>query len=141
MTMMPQEQEVRQLVRETLNQAGQIDNGRLAQLMPAIPKRKRPFWHDITSHQLTRQLAMVTMLCILLLGSWHWFNDTNSAVWSTQPTSIAVTATTTFTPTATETQAKIVATETAVGQHPVPTIIQTPAPLPTPDTAVPINAN
>lgn len=137
MTMMPQEQQVRQLVRETLTQAGQIENGRLHQLMPAIPAKKRPFWQTAIARPMVNQLAMAAMLFVLLLGGWHWFNNESSAIWQTPPTSIAVTATMTNTPTATQTEAKIVATETAVGQQPAPTIIQTPAPLPTPVAAVP----
>ncbi|MEZ4589893.1 MAG: hypothetical protein R3D55_01925 [Chloroflexota bacterium] len=141
MTMMPQEQQVRQLVRETLTQAGQIENGRLTQLMPALPQKKRPFWQTLNARPMVNQLAMAAMLFVLLLGGWHWFNGSNSAIWQTPPTnvatSIAVTATMTNTPTATQTEAKIVATETAVGQQSAPAIIQTPAPLPTPVAAVP----
>ena len=138
MTMMPQEQQVRQLVRETLTQVGQIENGRLAQLMPAMPKKKRPFWPTFITRPVVNQLAMAAMLFVLLLGSWHWFNSDSNAIWQTPPTSVAVTATTTHTPTATQTEAKIVATETAVNQQLVPAIVQTPAPLPTPVAAVPI---
>lgn len=142
MTMMPQEQQVRQLVRETVTQAGQIENGRLTHLMPPIPKKKRPFWQNWLAQPMVNQLAAATMLFILLLGGWYWFDNQQSAVWQTVPTSVAVTATTTNTPTATQTEAKIVATETAVGQQPVPIIaIQTPAPPPTPVAAVPIRTN
>lgn len=140
MTMMPQEQQVRQLVRETLTQVGQIENGRLTQLMPAIPQKKRPFWPTLITKPLVNQLAMAAMLFVLLLGGWHWFSNESNAIWHTPPTSIAVTATITNTPTATQTEAKIVATETAVGQT-TPAIIQTPAPLPTPVAAVPIRTN
>ncbi|GJM41065.1 MAG: hypothetical protein DHS20C20_13470 [Ardenticatenaceae bacterium] len=139
MTMMPQEQQVRQLVRETLNQAGQIENGRLAQLMPAIPKKKRPFWQELIAQPLVSQLAVAGMMFVLLLGGWHWFNNDGNAVWQMSPTHVAVTATTTNTPTATQTEAKIVATETAVSQQAAPAIIQTPAPQPTPVAAIPIN--
>lgn len=143
MTIMPQEQQVRQLMRETLTQAGQVENGRLAQLMPTIPKKKRPFWHSLVAKPMMNQLAMAAMLFVLLLGGWHWFSNDSSAIWQTPPTnvatSIAVTATMTNTPTATQTEAKFVATETAVSQ--VPILIQTPAPLPTPVAAVPINTN
>ncbi|MCB8972342.1 MAG: hypothetical protein H6654_02220 [Ardenticatenaceae bacterium] len=135
--MMPQEQQVRQLVRDTLTQVGQIENGRLAHLMPAIPQKKRPFWPTHIAQPMASQLAMAAMLLVLLLGGWHWFSNENSAVWQTIPTSVAVTATTTTTPAATQTEAKIVATETAVRQaSPAPAIKQTPAPLPTPVAAV-----
>lgn len=141
MTIMPQEQQVRQLVRETLTQAGQIENGRLTQLMPAIPKKKRPFWQNISARPMVNQLAVAGMLFVLLLGGWYWFNNDQSAMWQMSPTHVAVTATTTNTPTATQTEAKIVATETAVSQQPAPAIIQTPAPQPTPVAAIPINTN
>lgn len=139
MTMMPQEQQVRQLVRETLTQVGQIDNGRLAQLMPAIPKKKRPFWHNPAVPQTMRQAAMAAMMFILLLGSWQWFSHSSSAIWSPAATAVAVTATMTHTPTATQTQQ--VPTETAVARELSPEFIYTPAPLPTPVAAVPINTN
>ncbi|WP_420631929.1 hypothetical protein [Candidatus Leptofilum sp.] len=139
MTMMPQEQQVRQLVRETLTQVGQIENGRLTQLMPAIPKKKRPFWQNWLAQPLAGQLAIAAMLFVLLLGGWHWVNNGSNAVWQALPTSVAVTATTTNTPTATQTQTRVMVTETAVSQQPAPAIVQTPAPLPTPVAAVPIN--
>ena len=138
MTIMPQEQQVRQLVRETLTQAGQIENGRLAELMPAIPKKKRPFWKNAAMRPITSQLAVATMLFVLLLGGWFWFNNNQSAVWQVPPTHVAITATTTNTPTATQTEVKIMATETAVSKQPAPTMIQTPAPPPTPVAAVPV---
>lgn len=139
MTMIPQEQQVRQLVRETLTQVGQIENGRLRQLMPPIPEKKRPFWPTLITRPMVNQLAMAAMLFVLLLGGWHWFSH-DSAIWQTPPTnvatSVAVTATSTNTPTATQTQ--VFATETAVGQQHAPANVQTPAPLPTPVAAVPI---
>jgi hypothetical protein len=140
MTMMPQEQEIRQLVRETLTQVGRIENGHLTQLMPTIPAQKRPFWPTISRPLLTRQLALVAVMFVLLLGGWHWSNSGDSAIWQAPPTTTA-TATTTQTPNATQTQAKIVATETAVNQPPTPAIIPTPISLPTPVAAVPINSN
>lgn len=139
MTIMPQEQEVRQLVRETLTQVGQIDNGRLTQLMPAIPQKKRPFWHQPTTQQTMRQVAMAAMMFILLLGGWQWFNHSASAVWPQAPTVVAVTATMTHTPTVTQTQQ--VPMETAVAHQLAPELRDTPAPLPTPVAAVPINTN
>lgn len=139
MTIMPQEQQVRQLVRETLTQVGQIDNGRLTQLMPAIPKKKRPFWHHPAVPQMMRQVAMAAMMFILLLGGWQWFSHSSSAVWPQAPTVVAVTATMTHTPTATQTQQ--VPTETAVAHDRSPEFIYTPAPLPTPVAAVSMNTN
>ncbi len=130
-----QERQVGQLVKSTLQQAGTVGNGRLAQLMPAIPQKRRPFWQSFAP----RQLAMVAMLFVLLLGGWQWFTNEQSALWSS-PTAVAVTATMTHTPTATQTQ--IVPTETAVAHQAEPalTITQAPPP-PTPVAAVPVNTN
>ena len=130
------ERQVSQLVKQTLHQASQIENGRLAQLMPPIPERKRPLWFSFAP----RQLAMVAMLFVLLLGGWQWFNSDQPAMWSSTPTIVAVTATMTHTPAATETQ--IGPTETAVASQNNPTIVITPAPAPpTPIAAVPVNTN
>ena len=38
-----QERQVGHLVKQTVEAATAVENGRLAQLMPAIPQRKRPF--------------------------------------------------------------------------------------------------
>jgi anti-sigma factor RsiW len=130
-----QERRVSQLVKQTLHQAGQIENGRLAQLMPAIPKQKQLFWPSFA----LRQLAVVAMLFVLLLGGWQWFNHDQSAIWPSTPTIVAVTATTTHAPTATETQ--IGPTETAVANPNESAIVITPAPPPTPVAAVPVNTN
>lgn len=137
MKQVQQERQVGQFVKNTLQQASAVENGRLAQLMPSIPKGKRPFWPSFAP----RQLAMVAMLFVLLLGGWQWFNSGQSALW-TSPTAIAVTATMTHTPAATETQT--VPTETAVANQtePNPDIVITPAPPPpTPVAAVPVNTN
>lgn len=139
------ERQVGQLVKQTLQHAAAADNGRLVQLMPAIPARKRAFWSKWVSRQLGQQLAAVAMLLVLLLGGWQWFNGDNAPVWEAPPTILAVTATMTHTPAATETQ--MVPTETAVAIQPGPKtnrdtpFVRTPAPLPTPVAAVPINAN
>jgi len=130
-----QERQVGQLVKSTLQQASIIENDRLAQFMPVIPQRKRPFWPSFAP----RQLAMVAMLFVLLLGGWHWFTSEQSALWSS-PTAVAVTATMTHTPTATQTQ--ITATETAVARQAEPELVITQAPPPpTPVAAVPVNTN
>ncbi|MBK8900960.1 MAG: hypothetical protein IPM53_07250 [Anaerolineaceae bacterium] len=134
-----QERQVGQLVKQTVQQAGIIDNARLTQQMPAIPRQKRPFWHNPAAQQAMRQVAMATMMFILLLGGWQWFNGSQTAVLSQTPTAIAVTATMTHTPTATQTQQA--PTETAVARELTPDMIYTPAPLPTPVAAVAINTN
>lgn len=133
-----QERQVGQLVKHTLQQVGQVDNARLARLMPTIPRQKRPFW-PTPAAQALQQLAMVTMMCILLLGGWQWFNGRQTAVLSQTPTAIAVTATMTHTPTATQMQPELV--ETAVARQFTPGIVYTPAPLATPIADVPINTN
>ena len=130
-----QERQVEQLVKQTLQQVEQPENGRLAQLMPAVPKQKRPFWHGFAP----RQLAMAAMLFVLLLGSWQWLNKSQPALWPPQATIVAVTATMTHTPAATETQTA--PTETAVAGQIEPNAMLTPAPPPTPVAAVPINTN
>lgn len=131
-----QERQVAQLVKQTMQQAGQIENGRLTQLMPAIPQQKRPLW----GMAMPRQLAMMAMLFVLLLGGWQWFSSSQSAIWPSPPTIVAVTATMTHTPTATQTQ--IVPTETAVANKDNPdNAVLTPAPLPTPVAALSVNTN
>lgn len=131
-----QERQVGQLVKNTLQQVSTVESNRLAQLMPAIPARKRPFWQSFAP----RQLAMAAMLLVLLLGGWQWFNSEQSALWTSPPTSVAVTATMTHTPAATETQT--VPTETAVANQAEPNTVLTPAPPPpTPVAAVPVSTN
>lgn len=131
-----QERQIGQLVKQTLHHASHIDNGRLAQLMPTVPKQKRPFWGYVAP----RQVAMLAMMFILLLGGWQWLRHDQTAIWPSAPTIVAVTATITNTPTATETQT--IPTETAVANQTHPNAIMTPAPPPpTPVAAVPLNTN
>ena len=137
--MMQQEQQVTQLVKQTLQKVGHIENARLVQLMPAIPKQKRPYWHKLLQGQISRQVAMATLMLLLLFGSWQWFNNDPSAGWLSPPTVVAATATMTQMPAATETQT--MPTETAVANQPEPNIITTPAPPPTPIAAVMFNTN
>ena len=132
-----QERKVGQLVNNALHQASAVENGRLARLMPAIPRRKRPLWSGFAP----RQLAMVAMLFLLLLGGWQWFGSGQSSLWSS-PTVVAVTATMTHTPDATETHTA--PTETAVAGQPeldIPIIITPAPPPPTPVAAVPVHTN
>jgi hypothetical protein len=130
-----QERQVGQLVKQTVHQAGLAENGRLAQCMPAVPQQKRPFW----ASSAPRQMAMVAMMLVLLLGGWQWLSSEQSALWQSPPTVVAVTATTTNTPTATQTQT--MPTETAVAREILPNIIYTPAPLPTPVAGVALSTN
>lgn len=130
-----QERQVGQLVRQTIQANTAVENGRLARLMPAIPRQKRPFWHSFAP----RQLAMAAMMFILLLGGWQWFSNDQAGIWSS-PTVVAVTATMTHTPTATQTQTA--PTETAVANQAKTNLVVTPAPPPpTPVAAAPLNTN
>jgi hypothetical protein len=132
-----QERQVGKLVKGTLRQAGQIENGRLTQLMPAIPKRQpKRTWNAA----LSRQLAMVTMLVMLLFAGWQWQHNNQPTLWPNQATHVAVTATMTNTPAPTETQVTA-PTETAVAKQTNDTTIITPAPPPTPIAAVSVNTN
>lgn len=133
------ERRVGQLVKITLQQATSVENGRLVQLMPAIPKRKSLVWLGFGF--APRQVAMVAMLFLLVLGGWQWLTGNVPSINSTEATIVAVTATMTHTPTATETQTvENEAAETAVSSQPEPPIIIL-TPAPTPVAAVPLNAN
>lgn len=137
--MMQQEQQVSRLVKQTLQKVGHIDNGRLTQLMPAIPSPKRPFWHTVASRRLAMAATTVSLLFVMLLGGWQWVANNQPSLWPSSPTIVAVTATMTHTPKATETQPK--PTETAVAKQNEFGTALTPAPLPTPIAALPINTN
>lgn len=131
-----QERQVSHLVKGTLRQTSQIDNGRLARLMPPMPKRQpKSTWQAAMS----RQLAMVSMLVLLLFAGWQWQNSSQPTYWPGQPTFVAVTATQTNTPAPTETQT--MPTETAAAKQTAPTAVMTPEPPPTPIAAVSINTN
>ena len=129
------ERQVGQLVKQTVHQAGVAENGRLAQRMPAIPQQKRPFWASFAP----RQMAMVAMMFVLLLGGWQWLSSEQSALWQSPPTVVSVTATITNTPTATQTQT--VPTETAVANPLALQAIMTPAPPPTPVAGIALGTN
>jgi hypothetical protein len=120
------DEQIARLVRSTVQAAGQVENGRLRQLMPPIPvRRARPVWQ--------RQLATgcaALLLCLGLFGLYHSSQPGAGA----SPTYVAITATFTSEPTATETQT---VTSTAVAH---PAIIATPAP-PTPVAALPLAVN
>ncbi|MCP4420949.1 MAG: hypothetical protein GY805_30430, partial [Chloroflexi bacterium] len=131
-----QERQVEYLLKQTLRQASHIDNGRLAQLMPTIPTKKpKPRW----GMAWQRQLAMATILFLLLFAGWQWHNNSQPTLWPTQPTFVAVTATMTNTPAPTE--AQTMPTETAVAKQTNESAIITPAPPPTPIAAVSLNTN
>ena len=66
-----QERQVGQLVKQTVQQAGQADNAQLARLMPAVPRQKRPFWHNPAAQQAMRQVAMAAMM--------FWWSSSSSS--------------------------------------------------------------
>ncbi len=120
------DEQIARLVRSTVQAAGQMDNGRLRQLMPPIPvRRTRPVWQ--------RQLATACAVLVLCLGLFGLYQTSQPGV-GASPTYVAITATFTSEPTATETQT---VTSTAVAQPPT---IATPAP-PTPVAALPLFVN
>lgn len=136
LSQLQQERQVAQLVKGTLRQTSQIDNGRLVRLMPPMPKRQpKPTWQAAMS----RQLAMVSMLVLLLFAGWQWHNNSQPTMWPVQPTYVAVTATLTNTPLPTETQT--MPTETAAAKQTAPAANMTPEPPPTPIAAVSMNTN
>ena len=120
------EEQIARLVRSTVQAAGQVDNGRLRQLMPPIPvRRARRAWQ----RQLATGLAAL-LVCLSLFGLYQ----SNQPGAGALPTAVAITATFTSEPTATERQT---VTTTAVAQT---AIAATPAP-PTPVAALPLDVN
>jgi anti-sigma factor RsiW len=149
-TALQAEREMGQMVRLTLQTATQPANGRLAQLMPPIPKHKQRWSLMMMGWQ--RQLAVVTMLVVILMGSFGVWNGRSQNIWGVpSPTTLAATATTDATATiaqqttqAGETLAAEGLTVTAVAAPSIQTtaqasIISTPPPPPTPIAALSIN--
>lgn len=144
------ERELGQMVRFTLQTATQPTNGRLAHLMPAIPTQKQR--RSFTMMGWQRQLAVVTMLVMILMGSMGVWNGRSQNIWGVpSPTTLAATATSTKDATATiaqqqttqaeETVAAERLTVTAVASPPRKATAQayitaTPAPQPTPVAAI-----
>jgi anti-sigma factor RsiW len=139
------EREMGKMVRLTLQTATQPANGRLAQLMPPIPTQKRSWPQLMMGWQ--RQLAVVTLLVVILLGSFGVWNGRSQNIWGVpSPTSLAATATSTKDATATiaqqttQAQETLAAEEMAVTAVASPTaqayITATPAPEPTPIAAI-----
>ncbi len=118
------EEQIARLVRSTVQAAGQMDNGRLRQLMPPIPvRRARQVWQ--------RQLATGLAALLVCLGLFGLYQSGQPGA-GVSPTYVAITATFTSEPTATETQT---VTSTAVAQT---VMAATPAP-PTPVAALPLD--
>lgn len=121
------DEQIARLVRTTLQAATQPDNGRLKQLMPPLPTRRRRL---LTAWQ--RQLALAGAAMIMCLGLFGLYQTGQQALWpGSAPTQVAITATFTSEPTATATDTA--ATSTAVVLQ---TAVATPAP-PTPVAALP----
>ncbi|MCB8988170.1 MAG: zf-HC2 domain-containing protein [Ardenticatenaceae bacterium] len=133
------ERQIGGLVRASLQAAAEPGNGRLAQLMPAVPRQPAPtaVWWD-----RQRQLALVGLLLVVLLGSWGLRFGQGRHGWQPPlPTSVAVTATNSATATlaeaATSTRVVETAVSTSLASPTAPPATQssispTPIPLPTP---------
>ena len=129
------------LIQHTLHAVTQPTNGRLHQLMPTIPqKRKRWGWNLA----LQRQVASASVFIMLILGGFGWYNANQQNGLLPAPTYVAITATFTSEPTATEANAAATTlpTETAVAngnvtnQQPNINVNTTPPPLATPIAAL-----
>ncbi|MBE2222049.1 MAG: zf-HC2 domain-containing protein [Anaerolineae bacterium] len=135
------EREVGQMVRFTLQTATQPANGRLAQFMPAVPSHKQH--KSFTMMGWQRQLAVVTLLVVIVMGSFGMWNGRSQNIWGVA----SPTATSTLDATATIAQqqtiqaAETLAAETLGGTAVASPTIQayitaTPAPQPTPVAAI-----
>lgn len=93
------EREIGQMVRLTLQTATQPANGRLRQIMPPVPARKQrgAAW----SGRWQRQLALVGLLVMIVLGGFGLNGRTHNNWGVPSPTSLAATATSTQNATAT----------------------------------------
>lgn len=131
------ERAVGNLLRGTLNSVTQPENGRLRQLMPAVPAPKKRL---ILHLNWQRQLASVCVLLILLVGGIGWFESNQNRNVMPLPTFVAITATYTTEPTLTNTATTVKSTavpaETAVSANPAPAFSATPPPNPTPIAAL-----
>ncbi|MFO7682316.1 MAG: zf-HC2 domain-containing protein [Chloroflexota bacterium] len=139
------ERDLGQMVRLTLQTATQPANGRLTQLMPAIPSHKQRRPGLVMGWQ--RQLAVVGLLMMVLLGSLGMWNGRSHTIWGAPSPTLAVTATSTQDATATLAQQATQVQETLAAQQLTLTavasptleasITATPAPQPTPIAAIP----
>lgn len=130
------EREIGQMVRLTLQTATHPANGRLAQLMPAIPTQKRRSSSMVMGWQ--RPLALVGLLVVILFGTLGAWNGRSHNIWNApSPTAIATIATSTQDATATLAQQTTEAQETLMAQQLTTTAVASSA-LPT--TAVPTSA-
>ena len=136
------EQEWGQLVHSTLAAAAQPP-ANLRQFMPPAPQKSGqvPLWGFSLNWQ--RQLAPLTLVLFLLLGSLGFYLSEQRGLWQNPtPTALAITATLTDSPTATITETRseqaLNLRTTAVPPitHNPPEITATPAPNPTPVAAL-----
>lgn len=134
------ELELSQLVRTTLAAAQSPAN--LRQFMPPIPQKSQPIRLFDFSLNWQRQLAPLTLVLFLLLGSAGIYLSQQHGLWQNPtPTALAITATLTDSPTATITETRseqaLNLRSTAVPTNPIqPNITATPAPNPTPIAAL-----
>lgn len=134
--MLHREREVGQLVRNSLQQTTMPDTARLRKLMPAIPKKKRPFHFFNSTWQ--RQLVAMAVFVFFFLGSFSIYQSQQNPIYNSSPTLTAATATFTNEPTATTMQEEEqMATSTAVANQAEPVKIETPKPIGTPIAALP----
>lgn len=138
-----QERELSQLVRTTLASAQPPAN--LRQFMPPVPQKSRSLHLFDFSLDWKLQLAPLTLVLFLLLGSAGIYLSEQRSLWQNiSPTALAITATLTDSPTATITETRseqalnlqTTAVPTTANQ---PHITATPAPNPTPIAALNIN--
>ncbi len=127
-------------IQQTLHVGTQPTNGRLQQLMPAIPQKNKQWGWNLA---LQRQITSALVLSMLILGGFSWYNATQHNGLLPAPTYVAITATFTSEPTATEAKATILPTETAVAnqQQPHINVNTTPPPQATPIAALSTMSN
>lgn len=139
------EQELGNLVHNTLAAATQPPTN-LRQFMPAAPQKTRTagFWNFSLNWQ--QQLAPLTLVLFLLLGSLGYYFSEQRSLWQNPtPTALVITATLTDSPTATITETRaeqavdLRATAVPTDFHQpakAPALLATPAPNPTPIAAL-----
>ncbi len=131
------EQTVGRSLHSTLSSVTQPDNGRLRQLMPAIPTQKP---RTAFNFSWQRRVASVCVMLILVIGGLGWYQSNQNRSMMPLPTFVAITATYTSEPTITNTATTVKATTeptiTAVSENPAPAFSATPPPNPTPIAAL-----
>ncbi|MEW5987559.1 MAG: hypothetical protein AB1791_13075 [Chloroflexota bacterium] len=96
------EQELGQMIRQTLLVATRPSPGRLAQLRPAVPRSRFYGWGKTT---LWARAATACLFLLLVIGGYSLERANQNSLWFTpSPSVVAATATTTTTPTVTATR-------------------------------------